>query len=172
MRHGRRTLLATAAALAGLSGTRVGTAGTTTTPAGRFEVELDEAEWRRRLTPEQFQVLRKHATERAGTSPLDRERRAGRFHCAGCDRPLFESATKYDSGTGWPSFWAPMDGAVGTQTDRNLFFQTRTEVHCARCGGHLGHVFDDGPRPTGKRYCMNGAALTFRPVPAGAGPQS
>jgi peptide-methionine (R)-S-oxide reductase len=172
MRHGRRTLLATAAALAGLSGTRVGTAGTTTTPAGRFEVELDEAEWRRRLSPEQFQVLRKHATERAGTSPLDRERRAGRFHCAGCDRPLFESATKYDSGTGWPSFWAPMDGAVGTQTDRNLFFQTRTEVHCARCGGHLGHVFDDGPRPTGKRYCMNGAALTFRPVPAGAGPQS
>jgi peptide-methionine (R)-S-oxide reductase len=166
--HHRRTFLA-AATLAGLSAVGAGTAGTA--GAGRFEIEFDEAEWRRRLSPEQFQVLRKHATERAGTSPLDRERRAGQFHCAGCDRPLFSSATKYDSGTGWPSFWAPLEGAVGTQTDRS-FFVTRTEVHCARCGGHLGHVFDDGPAPTGKRYCMNGLALAFRPAAAGAGSQS
>jgi peptide-methionine (R)-S-oxide reductase len=166
--HHRRTFLA-AATLAGLSAAGAGTAGTA--GAGRFEIEFDEAEWRRRLSPEQFQVLRKHATERAGTSPLDRERRAGQFHCAGCDRPLFSSATKYDSGTGWPSFWAPLEGAVGTQTDRS-FFVTRTEVHCARCGGHLGHVFDDGPAPTGKRYCMNGLALAFRPAAAGAGSQS
>ena len=142
--------------------------GAATAPARRFEVEHSEAEWRRRLTPDQFQVLRQHGTERAGTSPLDREGRKGLFHCAGCDLPVFDSATKYDSRTGWPSFWAPIAGAVGTSVDRTFFWQTRTEVHCSRCGGHLGHVFDDGPPPTCKRYCMNGIAMTFRPAAAGA----
>lgn len=131
-------------------------------PSGNFEVALSEEEWRARLTPEQFAVLRKHRTERAGTSPLNAEKRPGRFACAGCDHPLFDAATKYESGTGWPSFWQPLDGAVGTQVDRTLWM-TRTEVHCRRCGGHLGHVFEDGPRPTGLRYCMNGIALTFEP---------
>ena len=115
-------------------------------------------EWRQRLTPEQYHVLREHGTERAGTSPLDKEDGRGTFHCAGCDLPLFSSETKFDSGTGWPSFWVPLDDAVGISRDRS-FFMVRTEVHCRRCGGHLGHVFDDGPRPTGLRYCMNGAAL-------------
>ena len=105
-------------------------------------------------------MLREHGTERAGTSPLDGEHGRGTFHCAGCDLPLFSSETKFDSGTGWPSFWVPLDGAVGISRDRS-FFMVRTEVHCRRCGGHLGHVFDDGPPPTGQRYCMNGAALTF-----------
>lgn len=125
-------------------------------------VSLSDAEWRSRLTPEQYRVLRKHGTERAGTSPLDKEYRAGTFTCAGCDQPLFSSDTKFNSGTGWPSFWQPLDQAVGTTADRSLFM-VRTEVHCARCGGHLGHVFEDGPKPTGLRYCMNGAALKFEP---------
>lgn len=129
--------------------------------AESFEVTLTEAEWRARLTPEQFSVLRQEATERAGSSPLDGEKRAGTFHCAGCDLPLFASAAKYDSGTGWPSFWEPLADAVGTRNDPGLF-GSRTEVHCRRCGGHLGHVFDDGPQPTGKRYCMNGVAMVFR----------
>jgi peptide-methionine (R)-S-oxide reductase len=165
--HSRRTLLATAA-LAGLSGPGAAAARS----GARFEVELDEAEWRRRLAPDRFEVLRKHATERAGSSPLDREGRAGLYHCAGCDRALFDSHAKYDSGTGWPSFRAPIEGAIGTSVDRTFFFQTRTEVHCSRCGGHLGHVFDDGPPPTGKRYCMNGLALTFRPADGSRPPQS
>jgi peptide-methionine (R)-S-oxide reductase len=121
---------------------------------------LTEADWRERLTPEQFQVLRKHATERPGSSPLNAEKRDGVFVCAGCGAELFRSDTKYESGSGWPSFWAPIEGAIETRTDRSLFM-TRTEVHCARCKGHLGHVFPDGPRPTGERYCMNGAALGF-----------
>ena len=125
-----------------------------------FEVKKSDAEWQRELDPQQFHVLRKHGTERAGTSPLNHEKRKGLFHCAGCGAPLFDSNTKYESGSGWPSFWAPMDHAVGTSTDRS-FFMTRTEVHCAKCGGHLGHVFPDGPQPTGQRYCMNGAALKF-----------
>ncbi|MGH2500154.1 MAG: peptide-methionine (R)-S-oxide reductase MsrB, partial [Candidatus Limnocylindria bacterium] len=120
-----------------------------------------EAEWRKLLRPEQFRVLREHGTERAGSSPLDKEDRRGTFHCAGCELPLFASDAKFDSRTGWPSFWTPLDDAVGTTADRSLFM-ARTEVHCRRCGGHLGHVFDDGPAPTGQRYCMNGAALTFR----------
>ena len=130
--------------------------------AGHEQAGLSEEEWRTRLTPEQFRVLRRHGTERAGSSPLDREKRGGRFVCAGCGAPLFDAATKFDSGTGWPSFWAPLDDAVGTHTDRS-FFMTRTEVHCARCGGHLGHVFPDGPPPTGQRFCMNGVAMRFEP---------
>ena len=128
-----------------------------------FEVEHSEEEWRRRLTPEQYRVLREHGTERAGTSPLDREKRTGTFHCAACEAPLYSSEQKFDSGTGWPSFWRPLDGAVETSTDRS-FFMVRTEVHCARCGGHLGHVFNDGPPPTGLRYCMNGVAMRFEPT--------
>ena len=127
-----------------------------------FEVTKTDAEWREVLTPDQFHVLRKHGTERAGTSPLDKEYGAGTYACAGCDLPLFTSDTKFDSGTGWPSFYAPIEGAVDTTTDRTLFM-TRVEVHCHRCGGHLGHVFEDGPKPTGQRYCMNGVAMTFIP---------
>jgi peptide-methionine (R)-S-oxide reductase len=130
---------------------------------GPFEVAYSDEEWRRRLTPEQYYVLREHGTERAGTSPLNGEKRAGTYHCAGCDLPLFSSETKYESGTGWPSFWAPLEGAIGTSEDRTLFM-TRTEVHCRRCGGHLGHVFEDGPPPTGLRYCMNGVALKLVPA--------
>ncbi len=121
-----------------------------------------DADWKAELTPEQYQVLRKHGTERAGTSPLNAEKREGRFVCAGCGQALFPSDTKYESGTGWPSFSAPLEGAVETSVDRS-FFSTRTEVHCARCQGHLGHVFPDGPEPTGERFCMNGAAMRFEP---------
>jgi peptide-methionine (R)-S-oxide reductase len=128
-----------------------------------FEVTYSDEEWRRRLTPEQYYVLRGHGTERAGTSPLNHEKRAGTFTCAGCDLPLYASETKFDSGTGWPSFWAPLDNAIATSEDSSLFV-TRTEVHCRRCGGHLGHVFEDGPPPTGLRYCMNGVALKFIPA--------
>jgi peptide-methionine (R)-S-oxide reductase len=130
---------------------------------GQFEVSHSDEEWRRRLTPEQYRVLRHHGTERAGTSPLNQEKRAGTFVCAGCDLPLFASETKYESGTGWPSFYQPLENAVGTAED-NTLFTTRTEVHCRRCGGHLGHVFEDGPPPTGLRYCMNGVALKFVPA--------
>ena len=129
-------------------------------PASTFEVAMTEADWQKRLTPAQFTVLRKHGTERAGSSPLDKEYGAGIYHCAGCELSLFSSDTKFDSGTGWPSFWAALTNAVGTTTDRS-FFMVRTEAHCTRCGGHLGHVFDDGPKPTGLRYCMNGVALKF-----------
>ena len=129
--------------------------------AAEFEVTLTEAEWRARLTPLQFSVLREEDTEAAGSSPLDHEARKGTFHCAGCDLAVYTSEAKFDSGTGWPSFFEPIKGAVGTKNDPGLFGD-RTEVHCRRCGGHLGHVFDDGPQPTGKRYCMNGAALVFK----------
>jgi peptide-methionine (R)-S-oxide reductase len=121
-----------------------------------------DEEWRKALTPEQFQVLRQHGTERAGTSPLNVEKRSGTFTCAGCGQPLFTSDTKFESGTGWPSFFKPIEGAVATTTDRS-YGMTRVEVHCAQCGGHLGHLFPDGPRPTGERYCMNGVALDFKP---------
>jgi peptide-methionine (R)-S-oxide reductase len=130
---------------------------------GPFEVSHSDQEWRRMLSPEQYRVLRGHGTERAGTSPLNAEKRAGTYACAGCDLPLFSSETKFESGTGWPSFWAPLDDAIGTSQDRS-FFTTRTEVHCRRCGGHLGHVFEDGPPPTGLRYCMNGVAMKFVPA--------
>ena len=131
-------------------------------PVETFEVVKTEDEWKKRLAPDAYRVLREHGTERAGTSPLDKEKRAGTFVCAGCGQPLFSSEAKFDSGTGWPSFSAPLKGAVGTQQDDGMFM-TRTEVHCQRCGGHLGHVFDDGPTPTGERYCMNGVCLGFEP---------
>jgi peptide-methionine (R)-S-oxide reductase len=127
-----------------------------------FEVRKTDEEWRRLLTPEQYAVLRGHATERPGTCALLAEHRAGRFACAGCGQPLFVADRKFESGTGWPSFVAPLEGALGETVDRS-HFMTRTEVHCSRCGGHLGHVFPDGPPPSGLRYCINGVALTFEP---------
>jgi peptide-methionine (R)-S-oxide reductase len=137
--------------------------GSKTDETKTFAVTRSDDEWRQKLTPAQFNVLRKHGTERAGTSPLNQEKRPGTFLCAGCGKALFGTDTKFESGTGWPSFFAPLDGAVDTTEDRSLFM-SRTEVHCADCGGHLGHVFEDGPRPTGLRYCMNGAAMTFKPA--------
>ena len=166
----RRQFLSFAAVAAGL-GPVVAWLGCRTNanaPAGegraqsRFPVQKTDAEWRSSLTQEQYRVLRGHATEPPFTSPLDKEKRPGTFVCAGCGQPLFSSDTKYDSGTGWPSFWQPLDNAVGTSIDRT-FLTVRTEVHCARCGGHLGHVFPDGPKPTGMRYCMNGDAMKFVP---------
>ncbi len=130
-----------------------------------FEVTKTAEQWKRQLTPSQYNVLRNHGTERPGTSPLNQEKRKGVFACAGCDLPLFSSDTKYESGTGWPSFWQPLPNAVGTKSDRSMLMN-RTEVHCHRCGGHLGHVFEDGPKPTGLRYCMNGVAMTFKPASA------
>ena len=130
---------------------------------GKFEIVKSDEEWRHELTGEQYAVLRRHDTERAWTSPLNKEYRSGTYVCGGCELPLFSSSTKFDSKTGWPSFWAPIDGAVQTSEDRSFFFLVRTEVHCHRCGSHLGHVFDDGPQPTGLRYCMNGVALKFVP---------
>jgi len=130
-----------------------------------FEVTHTDAEWRALLTPEQYDVLRHEGTERPYSSPLDHEKRAGTFACAGCNLPLFSSTTKFNSHTGWPSFWQPLENAVSTRNDRS-FGMLRTEVHCHRCGGHLGHVFDDGPKPTGLRYCMNGVAMTFSPAAA------
>lgn len=130
-------------------------------PGGRFAVNLTPAEWRAKLGGQRYAVLREAATERPFSSPLLKEHRKGVFACAGCGRPLFSSDTKFESGTGWPSFWKPLPGAVVTRSDHKLVLE-RTEVLCARCGGHLGHVFDDGPKPTGLRYCMNGLALTFR----------
>ncbi len=123
-------------------------------------MEKGDKDWQKTLTPEQYRVLRQHGTERAGSSPLDKEYGKGSYVCAGCGAKLFDSGTKYDSGSGWPSFYEPVDGAVETTTDRSLFM-TRTEVHCAQCKGHLGHVFEDGPAPTGLRYCMNGVSLKF-----------
>jgi peptide-methionine (R)-S-oxide reductase len=155
-----------------LSGTAAVAMGSTMSLFGKTRVEAKsdhtypvsyaEDEWRRRLSPEQFYVLRQHGTERAGTSPLNKEKRAGVFHCAGCEQALFKSEDKFESGTGWPSFTRPLPSAIGESVDTS-FFMKRTEVHCSRCGGHQGHVFPDGPKPTGLRYCINGVALTFKP---------
>jgi peptide-methionine (R)-S-oxide reductase len=157
----RRQLIGTAggaATLWGLSGISMATAA-----KGQFAFTLPDAEWRKRLGPEAYAVLRQESTERPGSSALLKEHRVGVFACAGCALPLFSSRTKFESGTGWPSFWKPLPGAVGSSTDRLLGY-ARTEIHCSRCGGHLGHVFDDGPKPTGQRYCMNGVALRFVPT--------
>jgi peptide-methionine (R)-S-oxide reductase len=135
---------------------------TMTASKDQYQVTKTEQEWQASLTPEQFRVLRKHGTERAGTSPLDKEYGQGTYNCSGCGQALFTSDTKFNSGTGWPSFFAPIEGAIATTTDKTLFM-TRIEVHCSNCGGHLGHVFGDGPKPTGQRYCMNGVSLNFVP---------
>jgi peptide-methionine (R)-S-oxide reductase len=166
-RLSRREMLALSGTLAGgalLLGLRFA-GGQETRAAGKdsFEVNHTDAEWRSLLTPEQYAVLRQEGTERAFSSPLDHETRHGIFACAGCSLDLFSSDAKYDSRTGWPSFWKPLPNAVNKRTDMSLGM-VRDEVHCRRCGGHLGHVFDDGPRPTGLRYCMNGVALTFNPA--------
>lgn len=139
----------------------------TPTPSPNDKVKLSADEWRKRLDKMQFNVLREEGTERAGTSPLDREKRAGIYACVGCDLPLFTSEMKFDSGTGWPSFFTTIPGVFGTKTDRHLIYE-RTEYHCTRCGGHHGHIFDDGPKPTGLRYCNNGVALKFIPARAKA----
>ena len=133
----------------------------------KFEIEKTDAEWRAQLTPQQYEILRNQGTERPWSSPLLNEHRKGTFACVGCDLPLFSSDTKFESGTGWPSFFKPLENAVGTTEDRT-FGMVRTEVHCRRCGGHLGHVFDDGPKPTGLRYCLDGLALVFHPAAASA----
>ncbi|MCB2095950.1 MAG: peptide-methionine (R)-S-oxide reductase MsrB [Rhodobacteraceae bacterium] len=146
----------------GIAMVLAGGAGPSAAATG-FEIEKTEAEWRAILTPAQYGVLREENTEPAGSSPLDKEHREGTFHCAGCDLALYSSKAKYDSGTGWPSFYEPLPNAVATKADWGIFGK-RTEVHCRRCGGHLGHVFNDGPKPTGKRYCMNGLAMVFRPA--------
>jgi len=164
----RRTLLTAGVALSAVAA--AAQFGGTETMAATDTIDfrnLSDMDWRQRLNANQYMILRQHGTERAGSSPLNKEKRKGTFACAGCDLPLFSSDTKFESGTGWPSFYQPLPKAVETQTDRS-FFMTRTEVHCARCLGHLGHVFDDGPPPTGLRYCMNGVAMKFTPEAPGA----
>jgi peptide-methionine (R)-S-oxide reductase len=164
----RRALLTAGVALGALTVTsKFGEAASMTTTDQKVDYRnLSDAEWRKRLSPTQYDVLRKHGTERPGSSALNHEKRKGTFACTGCDLPLFSSDTKFESGTGWPSFFQPLPEAIETTSDRSLFM-TRTEVHCKRCLGHLGHVFDDGPKPTGLRYCMNGVSLKFVPEAGG-----
>ena len=160
----RHTLLglgAISAALAGLRGLFTSQNAQAAQPAQAYPLVRTDAEWQKLLKPEQFRVLRTAGTERPGSSPLNKEKRAGTFACAGCAQPLFSSKTKFESGTGWPSFWQPLDKAVVENSDTTLFMK-RVEVLCSNCGGHLGHVFDDGPKPTGLRYCMNGIAMNFK----------
>ncbi|WP_135503507.1 peptide-methionine (R)-S-oxide reductase MsrB [Roseovarius aestuariivivens] len=154
-RHFIATVLAAGSALA------FGRARLASAAQGNFEVTRSDAEWRAMLSDLEYRVMREEGTERAGTSPLDKLDAPGMYHCRGCDLALYSSKHKYDSGTGWPSFWQAQSGAIGTKPDRKLFY-TRTECHCARCGSHLGHIFDDGPQPTGKRHCINGVSLVFR----------
>lgn len=153
----RRIFMTSVAALSAAAFARSAMAAA---PAGTFEITKSEDEWKRILSPEAFYILRQHGTERAFSHPLDKVYDPGAYSCAGCDLPLFSSETKYDSKSGWPSFWAPLDGALGMKSDR-AWGMVRTEVHCKRCGGHQGHVFPDGPKPTGQRFCINGAALKF-----------
>ena len=157
----RRSILLAGAAIVGATAIGVTAA---LARKGEFEVMKTPEEWKAILTKQEYYVLREEGTERAFTSPLDKNYEDGMYHCAGCDQAVYSSETKYDSGTGWPSFWAPVnEDVVGTSTDYKLLYP-RTEVHCASCGGHLGHVFNDGPKPTGKRHCLNGVALTFKPA--------
>jgi peptide-methionine (R)-S-oxide reductase len=162
----RAVFLASASTLALFGASRFIGQSSPSRAAEPFAVNRSDADWRAMLTQAQFNVLRMQGTERAFSSPLDHEQRAGTFSCAGCDQALFSSTTKYDSQTGWPSFWQPLDPSVIGTTDDTFLAMKRTEVHCSRCGGHLGHVFNDGPPPTGLRYCMNGVALTFKPAAA------
>jgi len=161
----RRNFLSTAAVASGTFFTQGITLAMPADAKKKFEITKSDAEWKRILTPAQYQVLRREKTERAFTSKLLKEKRVGTYHCAGCKLPVYPSSTKFKSGTGWPSFWKPLKGAVATKPDNSLFMR-RTEVHCRRCGGHLGHIFDDGPKPTGKRHCLNGVALFFSPKTA------
>ena len=165
----RRTLLTAGVALGALMTVNQFAEAETMTTTTAQDIDyrkLTDADWRKRLSPTQYDVLRKHGTERPGSSALNHEKRKGTFACAGCDLPLFSSDTKFESGTGWPSFYQPLPDAIETTSDRS-YFMVRTEVHCKRCLGHLGHVFDDGPKPTGLRYCMNGVSLKFVPQAAG-----
>ncbi len=155
-----RRIFITAALAAGSAAAFARFGGATATSEGSFEITRTDAEWRSMLSDEQYQVMRKEATERAGSSPLDSNYADGTYLCRGCDLPIYSSETKFDSGTGWPSFWQAKEGAIGTKEDRS-FFGVRTECHCGRCGSHLGHIFDDGPAPTGKRHCLNGVSLKF-----------
>lgn len=152
----RRLLVGTA-----LAGSVLMLAGVPPRRARAFEVERSDAEWRKLLSPAEYKVMRKAGTERAGSSPLDKNYSAGTYHCRGCDLPLYSSKAKFDSGTGWPSFWAALPNAIATKPDRTIW-GVHTECHCRRCGSHLGHIFDDGPKPTGKRHCINGVCLVFR----------